>query len=143
MWSKTPNFMLPPAVRRVLQVPGAAGGYPRRASPTPSPTRTPLWVSWSTSPASRGGTEWRRGNPLRLAIGGSVMGKIVRRVLDGHITLIEWSPSDAAMVEAAEVVFRREIENGYMAVDEESNQPVERLPVDAELVIMTIPMGGG
>jgi hypothetical protein len=71
------------------------------------------------------------------------MGKIVRRVLDGHVTLIEWSPSDPAMVEAAEVVFRREVENGYMAVDEQSNQPVQKLPVDAELVIMTIPMGGG
>jgi len=71
------------------------------------------------------------------------MGKIVRRVLDGHVTLIEWSPSDPAMVEAAEVVFRREVENGYMAVDEQSNQPVQKLPVEAELVIMTIPMGGG
>jgi hypothetical protein len=71
------------------------------------------------------------------------MGKIVRRVLDGHVTLIEWSPSDPAMVEAAEVVFRREVENGYMAVDEQSNQPVQQLPVDAELVVMTIPMGGG
>jgi hypothetical protein len=71
------------------------------------------------------------------------MGKIVRRVLDGHVTLIEWSPSDPAMVEAAEVVFRREVENGYMAVDEQSNQPVQKLPVDAELVVMTIPMGGG
>ena len=71
------------------------------------------------------------------------MGKIVRRVLDGDVTLIEWSPSDPAMVEAAEVVFRREVENGYMAVDEQSNQPVQKLPVEAELVIMTIPMGGG
>ena len=30
-----------------------------------------------------------------------------------------------------------------MAVDAHSNKPVRRLPVDAELVIMTTPMGGG
>jgi hypothetical protein len=71
------------------------------------------------------------------------VGKIVRRVLDGYITLIEWSPSDAAGVEAAEVIFRREVENGYMAVDAQSNEPVQKLPVDGELVIMTTPMGGG
>src|SRR5205814_1972230 len=48
--------------------------------------------------------------------GGSIMGKIVRRVLDGYVTLIEWSPSDPKLVEAAEMVFRREVERGYMAV---------------------------
>jgi hypothetical protein len=71
------------------------------------------------------------------------MGKIVRRVLDGHITLVEWSPSDVATVEAAEAIFRREVDNGYMAVEAQSNEPVLSLPVDAELVIMTTPMGGG
>jgi hypothetical protein len=71
------------------------------------------------------------------------MGKIVRRVLDGYITLIEWSPSDVAKVEAAEAIFAREVDNGYMAVDADSNEPVHKLPVDAELVIMTTPMGGG
>ena len=30
------------------------------------------------------------------------MGKILRRVLDGYVTLIEWSPSDPATVKAAE-----------------------------------------
>jgi len=75
------------------------------------------------------------------------MGKIVRRVLDGYVTLIEWSPSDPKLVEAAEMVFRREVERGYMAViDKDSppfSQPVRTLPVDAELVVMTMPMGGG
>ena len=75
------------------------------------------------------------------------MGKIVRRVLDGYITLIEWSPSDPAMVQAAEVIFRREVEHGYMAVVEDDSapfsKPVRTLPVNAELVVMTIPMGGG
>jgi hypothetical protein len=75
------------------------------------------------------------------------MGKIVRRVVDGYVTLIEWSPSDPATVEAAEKVFRREVEGGYMAVLEDdgvhSTEPVRSLPVDAERVVMTIPMGGG
>jgi hypothetical protein len=75
------------------------------------------------------------------------MGEIVRRVLDGYQTLIEWSPSDAATVEAAEAVFRREVDGGYMAVVEDdgvhSGEPVRSLPVDAQRVVMTMPMGGG
>ena len=75
------------------------------------------------------------------------MGEIVRRVLDGYITLIEWSPSDPATVEAAEIIFRREVDGGYMAVVENdgvhSNEPVRSLPVDAKRVVMTTPMGGG
>ena len=73
------------------------------------------------------------------------MGKIVRRVLEGYITLIE--PSDPATVEAAKMIFRREVEGGYMAVVEDdgvhSSGPVRSLPVDAERVVMTMPMGGG
>jgi len=75
------------------------------------------------------------------------MGKIVRRVLDGYVTLIEWSPSDPATVEAAEVVFRRELEGGYVAVIEDdgvhSSGPVRSLPLDAERVVMAMAMGGG
>jgi hypothetical protein len=79
--------------------------------------------------------------------GASTFGKIVRRMLDGYLTLIEWSPSDPATVEAAEAIFRREVEGGYMAVVEDDgvhlSEPVRRLPVDAEPVVMTMPMGGG
>ncbi len=75
------------------------------------------------------------------------MGEIVRRVLDGYVTLIEWSPSDPATVEAAKIVFRREVQGGYMAVVEDdgvhSSKPVRSLPVDAQRVVMTMPMGGG
>jgi hypothetical protein len=50
-------------------------------------------------------------------------------------------------VEAAEMIFRREVEGGYMAVVEEdgvySSGPMRSLPVDAERVVMTMPMGGG
>ena len=75
------------------------------------------------------------------------MGKIVRRVLEDYVTLIEWSPSDPATVEAAEAILRREVEGGYVAVVEDggvhSSEPVRSLPVDAERVVMTMPMGGG
>lgn len=75
------------------------------------------------------------------------MGKIFRRVLDGYVTLTEWSPSDPATVEAAEMIFRREVEGGYVAVVEDdgvhSSGPLRSLPVDAERVVMTTPMGGG
>jgi hypothetical protein len=87
------------------------------------------------------------GKPVLFGDGASIMGKIVRRVLDGYVTLIEWSPSDPATVEAAEMIFRREVEGGYMAVVEDdgvhSSEPVRSLPVDAERVVMTMPMGGG
>ena len=40
---------------------------------------------------------------------------------------------------------RREVEGGYVAVGEEdgvhSSEPVRSLPVDAEQVVMTMPMG--
>jgi hypothetical protein len=75
------------------------------------------------------------------------MGKIVRRVLDGYETLIEWSPSDPASVKAAEMIFRREVEGGYVTVVEDdgvhAGEPVRSLAVDAVRVIMTTPMGGG
>jgi hypothetical protein len=76
------------------------------------------------------------------------MRKIVRRVFDGYVTLIEWSPSDPATVEAAEMIFRREVEGGFMAVVEDdgvhATEPVRSLPVDAKRVVMTMmPMGGG
>jgi hypothetical protein len=67
------------------------------------------------------------------------MGKIVRRVLDGYITLIEWSPSDPATVEAAEKIFRREVEGGFMAVVEDdgvqSGEPVRSADIVATRAI--------
>jgi hypothetical protein len=73
------------------------------------------------------------------------MGRLVRRVLNGNTTLIEWSPEDPITVEAAREVMRREIANGYMAVreDADGSVPVRQLPADAELVILTMPLGGG
>jgi hypothetical protein len=40
---------------------------------------------------------------------------------------------------------RRELDAGYMAVEggEGRNEPVDELPPDADVVILTMPMGGG
>jgi hypothetical protein len=73
------------------------------------------------------------------------MGKLMRRTVDGDSTLLEWSADDAASVRAAAEAMRREVDAGYVAVrgGEGRNEPVDELPPDAELVILTMPMGGG
>ena len=72
------------------------------------------------------------------------MGKLVRRTLDGYDTLVEWSPDDPSSLEAARDALERELEGGYTAVlADGDNEPVTELPPDADLVILTIPMGGG
>lgn len=73
------------------------------------------------------------------------MGTIARRTVEGDTTLAEWSPDDPASVAAASEVLRREAAAGYMAVraDGGTSEPVTDLPVDAELVVLTMPMGGG
>ena len=73
------------------------------------------------------------------------MGKLLRRTLGGDETVAEWSPHDEGSVRAAADAMRREVEAGYIAVrgGEGRNEPVDELPPDAELVILTMPMGGG
>jgi hypothetical protein len=73
------------------------------------------------------------------------MGKLVRRTVDGDSTLLEWSADDAGSVRAAAEAMRREVDAGYMAVcgGDGGNAPVDELPADAEVVILTMPMGGG
>ncbi len=73
------------------------------------------------------------------------MGKLVRRTLDGDETVAEWSSSDAESVRAAADALRREVDAGYMAVrgGEGRNEPIDELPPDADVVILTMPMGGG
>ena len=73
------------------------------------------------------------------------MGRLVRRVLDGYDDVAEWSPHDPSSVEAAQLRLRDELDAGYVAViaDGDDNRPVTELPADADLVILTMPMGGG
>jgi hypothetical protein len=74
------------------------------------------------------------------------MGKLVRRTLDGHQPLAEWSASDPSSYDAAVVVFERELRAGYAAVRADGGprqEAVTQLPRDAELVILATAMGGG
>jgi hypothetical protein len=73
------------------------------------------------------------------------MGKLVRRTLGGDATIAEWSADDPESVRAATEAMRREVDAGYVAVagGEGRNEPVDELPADADVVILTMPMGGG
>jgi len=73
------------------------------------------------------------------------MGKLVRRTVEGDSTLLEWSPDDAGSVRAAAQAMHREVDAGYVAVrgGDGRNEPVDDLPPDADVVILTMPMGGG
>jgi hypothetical protein len=74
------------------------------------------------------------------------MGKLMRRTIDGDEVVAEWSPSDPESVRAAAEAMRREVDAGYVAVsslDGGRNEPVDELPPDADMVILTMPMGGG
>ena len=74
------------------------------------------------------------------------MSRLVRMDHTGHTTLAEWTPSDPAAVEAAVEAFRRELDRGYfgmVSTGEGHAEQVRELPVDAELVILRLPISGG
>ena len=64
----------------------------------------------------------------------------------GHTTLAEWTAGDEAACEAAVEAFRRELDEGLIAVVDEGEgraTQVRELPLDSELVIMRRPIAGG
>ena len=73
------------------------------------------------------------------------MGKLLRRTVAGDEVVAEWSPGDDASMQAAADALRREVDAGYVAVEggEGRNEPVDELPPNADVVILTMPMGGG
>lgn len=74
------------------------------------------------------------------------MSKLVRMDQTGHTTLAEWRAGDAAAVEAAVQAFRHELDRGYFAMVTTGPghaEQVRELPVDADLVIMRLPISGG
>jgi hypothetical protein len=73
------------------------------------------------------------------------MGKLVRRTVEGDSTVLDWSADDPDSVRAAAAAMQREVEAGYMAVlgGDGRHEPIDDLPADAEVVILTMPMGGG
>jgi len=73
------------------------------------------------------------------------MGKLVRRTVEGDSTVLEWSADDPESVRSAAEAMQREVQDGYTAVlgGEGRHEPVDDLPADADVVILTMPMGGG
>jgi len=74
------------------------------------------------------------------------MARLVRMDRTGHTTLAEWSAADDAAFAAASEAFREQLDAGYYAVvstGEGHAEQVRELPLDAELVIMRLPISGG
>jgi hypothetical protein len=74
------------------------------------------------------------------------MARLIRMDRTGHTTLAEWTASDAEAVEHAVAAFREQLDNGYygmVSTGEGHAEQVRELPVDAELVIMRLPISGG
>ena len=74
------------------------------------------------------------------------MSRLIRMDQTGHTTLAEWSVDDPGSFEAAVAAFRAELDRGYFAMvstGEGHAEQVRDLPVDAELVIMRLPISGG
>jgi bisphosphoglycerate-independent phosphoglycerate mutase (AlkP superfamily) len=74
------------------------------------------------------------------------MSRLIRMDRSGHTTLAEWTAEDPEAVEAAVQAFRDELEKGYfgmVSTGEGEAEQVRDLPVDAELVIMRLPISGG
>jgi hypothetical protein len=74
------------------------------------------------------------------------MGRLIRMDSTGHSTLASWTAADDAAYQAAVEAFRRELDEGYIAVVSEGEghaTQVRDLPKDANLVIMRRPIAGG
>ncbi|MEA2234032.1 MAG: hypothetical protein QOD83_3848 [Solirubrobacteraceae bacterium] len=74
------------------------------------------------------------------------MSKLIRMDHTGHSTVAEWTSGDPAAVEAAVQSFRAELERGYLAMVSTGPghaEQVRELPVDADLVILRLPISGG
>ena len=74
------------------------------------------------------------------------MARLIRMDHTGHSTLAEWEATDAASVEAAVTAFRRELDRGYLAMvttGPGQAEQVRQLPVDADTVILRLPISGG
>ena len=76
----------------------------------------------------------------------SRMARLIRMDRTGHTTLAEWAAGDEAAVEAAVAAFREQLDLGYYAIvstGEGHAEQVRELPLDAELVILRLPIAGG
>ena len=72
--------------------------------------------------------------------------KLIRMDHTGHSTVAEWTADDPAAVEAAVRAFREELDRGYLAMVTAGPghaEQVHELPVNADLVILRLPIAGG
>jgi hypothetical protein len=64
----------------------------------------------------------------------------------GHSTVAEWTADDPVAVDAAVAAFREELDRGYLAMVSAGPgraEQVRALPVEADLVILRLPIAGG
>lgn len=74
------------------------------------------------------------------------MSKLIRMDHTGHSTVAEWTADDPAAMEAAVAAFRAELDRGYLALVTAGPghaEQVRELPLDADLVILRLPIAGG
>jgi hypothetical protein len=74
------------------------------------------------------------------------MARLVRMDRTGHTTLAEWDAADPVAVDAAVTAFRTELDRGYFAMVSTGPghaEQVRELPLDAELVVLRLPISGG
>jgi hypothetical protein len=74
------------------------------------------------------------------------MARLVRMDRTGHTTVAEWDAADDVSVDAAVRAFREELDRGYFAMVSTGPghaEQVRELPVDAELVVLRLPISGG
>jgi len=74
------------------------------------------------------------------------MSKLIRMDHTGHTTLAEWTAEDPSALQAAVTAFRRELDQGCIAVVSEGEgqaTQVRELPADAGTVILRRPIAGG
>lgn len=74
------------------------------------------------------------------------MSRLIRMDHTGHSTVAEWTADDPRAVEAAVEAFRAELDRGYLAMVTTGPghaEHVRELPVDADTVILRLPVSGG
>jgi hypothetical protein len=74
------------------------------------------------------------------------MSRLIRMDRTGHSTLAEWQIDDPASVEAAVEAFREQLDQGYFAMVSTGPghaEQVRELPLDAQTVILRLPIAGG
>jgi hypothetical protein len=74
------------------------------------------------------------------------MSRLIRMDRTGHTTVATWDTTDPASVEAAVEAFRHELDRGYFAMVSTGPghaEQVRELPVDADTVILRLPISGG